>query len=98
VRAKKLGLEFRSGVDDKGLVVEGLQARMALQPKCVAFVGNDVNDLPAFERVGLRIAVGDAHSEVKIKADVVTQLPGGFGAVREVCDALFASRGGISPG
>jgi 3-deoxy-D-manno-octulosonate 8-phosphate phosphatase (KDO 8-P phosphatase) len=54
------------------------------------YIGDDVSDLPAIRMVGLGIAVADAADEVKAEADWITERPGGFGAVREVCDAIIA--------
>jgi 3-deoxy-D-manno-octulosonate 8-phosphate phosphatase (KDO 8-P phosphatase) len=53
-------------------------------------------DLPLMTRVGLSIAVNDAHPEVRKYADWSTQLAGGFGAVREVCDLIMQSQGTLS--
>ncbi|HEX6434675.1 MAG TPA: HAD hydrolase family protein [Gemmatimonadales bacterium] len=59
----------------------------------VAFVGDDLADLPILRRVGLPIAVANAVAEVKQVAAYVTQATGGHGAVREVVEALLRSRG-----
>ena len=59
----------------------------------VAFVGDDLADLPILRRVGLPIAVANAVPEVKDLAAYVTQASGGHGAVREVIEALFRARG-----
>jgi 3-deoxy-D-manno-octulosonate 8-phosphate phosphatase (KDO 8-P phosphatase) len=59
----------------------------------VAFVGDDLADLPILRRVGLPIAVSNAVEEVKQVAAYVTDAAGGHGAVREVVDALLRGRG-----
>ena len=59
----------------------------------VAFVGDDLADLPVLERVALPIAVANAREEIKDVAHYVTSAPGGHGAVREVIDLLLRSRG-----
>jgi 3-deoxy-D-manno-octulosonate 8-phosphate phosphatase (KDO 8-P phosphatase) len=59
----------------------------------VAFVGDDIPDLPVLERVGLPIAVANARAEVKAVCRHVTEARGGHGAVREVIDGLLRSRG-----
>jgi 3-deoxy-D-manno-octulosonate 8-phosphate phosphatase (KDO 8-P phosphatase) len=59
----------------------------------VAFVGDDLADLPILRRVGLPIAVSNAVAEVKQAAAYVTQAAGGHGAVREVVEILLRSRG-----
>jgi N-acylneuraminate cytidylyltransferase len=56
----------------------------------VAFVGNDVNDCGIMGKVGFRIAVSDAHPEVRGMADLVLSKRGGQGAVRELCDQILA--------
>lgn len=60
----------------------------------VAFVGDDLADLPVLERAALPIAVANARDEIKAAARYVTAAPGGHGAVREVIDLLLRSRGG----
>jgi YrbI family 3-deoxy-D-manno-octulosonate 8-phosphate phosphatase len=55
----------------------------------VAYIGDDLNDLPALECVGLACAVADAAEPVQAVAHYVTQHRGGDGAVRELCDLLI---------
>jgi 3-deoxy-D-manno-octulosonate 8-phosphate phosphatase (KDO 8-P phosphatase) len=62
-----------------------------VEPEACACVGDDVPDVRLMRRVGLAFAVRDAHPEAKRAAHVVTELPGGAGAVREVCDRLLAT-------
>jgi 3-deoxy-D-manno-octulosonate 8-phosphate phosphatase KdsC-like HAD superfamily phosphatase len=52
----------------------------------IAFVGNDINDLPCLECVALPIVVQDAYPDVVPTALYQTERPGGHGAVREICD------------
>jgi 3-deoxy-D-manno-octulosonate 8-phosphate phosphatase (KDO 8-P phosphatase) len=59
----------------------------------VAFVGDDLADLPILRKVGLPIAVANAVADVKAIAAYVTQNEGGHGAVREVIEALLRARG-----
>lgn len=59
----------------------------------VAFVGDDLADLPVLRRVGLPIAVANAVAEVKSTAAYVTHAVGGHGAVREVVETLLKARG-----
>ena len=73
---------FRQLLDDTGLEAEE-----------VAYVGDDLPDLKIMSRVGLAIAVQNAHAFVKQHCDFVTTHPGGQGAVREVCDFLLQSHG-----
>lgn len=59
----------------------------------IAFIGDDLNDLPAFEIAGYCFAPANAVEEVKARADLVTQRGGGQGAVREAIEAIFKARG-----
>jgi 3-deoxy-D-manno-octulosonate 8-phosphate phosphatase (KDO 8-P phosphatase) len=68
-------------------------ARRGISWSEVAFVGDDLADLPILRRVGLPLAVSNAVAEVKQVAAYVTDAAGGHGAVREVVEALLRSRG-----
>ena len=59
----------------------------------VAYVGDDIVDLPLLRRVGFSATVADALDEVKERVDFVTRRPGGRGAVREICDMLLQAQG-----
>ena len=59
----------------------------------IAFVGDDLPDLPIMRRVGLPIAVADAHETVLAKADMVTSAKGGNGAIREICEMILKAQG-----
>ncbi len=91
-RARKLGVEVLHGVEDKAAALRDWCAVNRLDPDRVAYVGNDVNDLPALDVVGWPVAVADAHPEVTAVARVVLARPGGHGAVREVCDRVLSAR------
>jgi YrbI family 3-deoxy-D-manno-octulosonate 8-phosphate phosphatase len=92
-RAAKLQIDdVFSGAADKLVAVDELCARHGLRRDEVAFVGDDLNDLSALERVGLACAVADAAEPVQAQAHYVTQRRGGDGAVREVCELLIAAR------
>ena len=93
VRSRELGVRhLYQGVADKLGVFARLCARLKLTPAACACVGDDLPDLPLMRAAGLSFAVADAHREVRRVADIVTRLPGGRGAVREVCDHLLALR------
>lgn len=79
---------------DKLAAVRQLSDRDGLAMDEVAFIGDDVNDLPALERVGFPCAVADAMPSVRRCAAYVTSKRGGEGAVREVCEIVIAARGG----
>jgi 3-deoxy-D-manno-octulosonate 8-phosphate phosphatase (KDO 8-P phosphatase) len=59
----------------------------------VAYMGDDVNDIPLLKRVGLSASPADAHPEVAGHVHFVAANPGGFGAVRELCDLILAAKG-----
>jgi 3-deoxy-D-manno-octulosonate 8-phosphate phosphatase (KDO 8-P phosphatase) len=92
-RARELGVrELHQGARSKGRVLEALLARRELPASAVAYVGDDLNDLPAFRVAGLRIAVADAAAELITAADWVTERPGGAGAVREVIEKVLRAQ------
>ncbi|HET8760063.1 MAG TPA: HAD hydrolase family protein [Nitrospiria bacterium] len=93
-RAKELGLvEVHQGAEDKLLVYEAFLARHGLSDRQIAYMGDDVPDVPILKRVGLALSVRNAHDAAKRSADYVTTRRGGEGAVREVCDLLLRARG-----
>ena len=85
--ARSLGIgEIYQGVHDKKAILADIMRRRGLTARNVAYVGDDLVDLPALEQVGIPIAVANAVPEVKRVACYVTDKSGGEGAVREVCD------------
>ena len=93
-RAGELGIDFiRQGVGDKLTVVADLLAAAGMGWEAVAYVGDDLPDLPVISRVGLGVAVADACPELRAAADLVTSLRGGRGAVRELIEQLLKARG-----
>jgi 3-deoxy-D-manno-octulosonate 8-phosphate phosphatase (KDO 8-P phosphatase) len=92
-RATKLKIDdVFAGAADKRAAIDELCARHGLGHDEVAFIGDDLNDLPALECVGLACAVSDAADPVREVAQYVTQRRGGDGAVREVCELLIAAK------
>lgn len=91
-RANKLLVPCKQGVEDKAAAVLIACREFGVRPERTMFVGNDINDIPAFAVVGLPVAVADAHPDVYPHVAWRTERPGGFGAVREVCDAVFNAR------
>lgn len=81
------------GYRDKRLAFNELCQQTGIQPQQMAYVGDDVIDLPVMSKVGLAIAVADAHPFVKKHADWVTERNGGRGAVREACEMLLDAQG-----
>jgi 3-deoxy-D-manno-octulosonate 8-phosphate phosphatase (KDO 8-P phosphatase) len=70
-------------------VMEELLKRIGLAPEKVAYIGDDLPDLPVMRHVGFSVAVANAVDEVKRHADYVTARPGGSGAVREVIEHIL---------
>ena len=81
------------GYRDKRPAFTELCEKTGIKPEHIAYVGDDVVDLPVMSKVGLPIAVADAHEFVKQHATWITQKPGGKGAVREVCEGLLDAQG-----
>ncbi len=92
-RMKNLGItHYYQGQTDKRIAFHQLLALLDLSAHQVAYMGDDVIDLPVMTRVGLSIAVANAHDTVKKQADMTTLKTGGNGAVREVCDLLLRAQ------
>lgn len=91
-RADKLQVEVIHGVDDKAAVLQRWAAERGVDLAETAYLGNDVNDLPAMALVGWPVAVADARPEVLAAARFVLTRTGGAGAVRELADRVLAAR------
>jgi 3-deoxy-D-manno-octulosonate 8-phosphate phosphatase (KDO 8-P phosphatase) len=93
IRCRELGVEHViQGVQDKVAAFEKLRTRLTVAASESACVGDDATDVPLMKVVKLAFAVADAHRDALRAAHIVTSLPGGRGAVREVCDYLLQSR------
>ncbi|MHB1156973.1 MAG: KdsC family phosphatase [Phycisphaerales bacterium] len=93
-RAKELGIDFVSqGQHDKLIGFEDLCARLRIDPDEVAYMGDDLQDLPVLMRVGFPMTVADAAPEVKEVAKYVTTVCGGQGAVRQAVEHLLKATG-----
>ncbi len=93
-RAAELKIaETYQGVRDKKAQIEKLRQQWEMKAEELLYIGDDLNDLPAFEAVGVRVAVANAVQELKEQAHYITRTPGGSGAVREVCEWLLKARG-----
>ncbi len=93
-RAVALGIEhIIQGRDDKLAALQELMNQLGLDFFQVAYCGDDLPDLAAIHLAGLGISVPNAPPYIQDAADWVTQTPGGFGAVREICDRLLEARG-----
>lgn len=86
-------LHVYQGREDKLPAFEELIEKLGLSDAQVAYVGDDVVDLPIMRRVGLAITVQDAHKMAIQHAHWQTGAPGGRGAAREVCELLMEAQG-----
>ncbi len=80
------------GQENKTAAFQELLAALQLTPAQVAYIGDDLADWQVMQHCGLAIAVQDAHPYLCLHAHLNTRLPGGFGAVREVCDLLLIAK------
>jgi len=93
-RAQELGIrDVYQGSKNKGEQLDAIVSEKGLSGDAVAYMGDDVVDIPVFRKVGLSVAVADACDEVLHLADYVTEKKGGDGAVREVCEMILKVQG-----
>lgn len=93
-RARNLGVtHLYQGAEDKLEAYEHLLSELDIAPEHIAYMGDDVVDLPVMRRCGLAITVPGAPDIVKQYAHHITSLPGGRGAVREVCELIMRAQG-----
>ncbi|WP_261163830.1 acylneuraminate cytidylyltransferase [Microbacterium sp. Marseille-Q6965] len=91
-RARKLRVDVLQAQDDKAAALRRWAAERDIPLSRLAYLGNDVNDLPALEIVGWPVAVRDAHPLVLAAARLVLDRPGGGGAVRDLADRVLRAR------
>ncbi|MBN1470202.1 MAG: 3-deoxy-manno-octulosonate-8-phosphatase KdsC [Syntrophaceae bacterium] len=93
-RAKDLEIKYvYQKVYNKKEVFEKILKKQKLSADEVAFIGDDIVDVPVLKKVGFSVAVADALDIVKKSVDYVTEHKGGKGAVREVCDMILQAQG-----
>ncbi len=93
-RAAELGMAVvRQGVRDKAAALREILATEGVRAEEVAYIGDDVNDLPILAEVGLSAAPADAPLEVRLQAFMVTEAGGGRGCLREFVEAILRARG-----
>lgn len=93
-RAEALGMSFVAlGVADKLQAFAETIAQAGVSDEEVAFIGDDLTDIPLMVRSGLGVAVADAAPEARERAHYVTKLAGGYGAVREVIELILKAQG-----
>jgi 3-deoxy-D-manno-octulosonate 8-phosphate phosphatase (KDO 8-P phosphatase) len=93
-RCDNLGITLVvDGTKDKAKALESISASTQINTAHIAFMGDDLIDLPAMTRAGFAFTVADAPAEVKTRADMIMDLPGGKGAVRKACEAILKAKG-----
>ena len=93
-RAKELGVTIvHQGVRDKAEIYERIRRKIGLKDEQVAYIGDDILDLPVLRRAGLAITVRDGWPGLRIEVDYITETKGGMGAVREVSELLLKAQG-----
>lgn len=93
-RAKELGIpEVMQQCFDKRVAYRTFLEKYSLHDEEVAFIGDDVVDIPLLKMAGFSVAVADAPEEVKAVAMMITKNRGGRGAVREICEFLLKAKG-----
>jgi 3-deoxy-D-manno-octulosonate 8-phosphate phosphatase (KDO 8-P phosphatase) len=93
-RARDLKIEFvRQGAETKLDSFEALLTEAGIEDSEVAYIGDDLNDIPLLMRAELAVAVANATEETRSVAHLVTRTAGGFGAVREVIEIILKSQG-----
>ncbi len=93
-RANELGIkEVYQKCLKKLAAYDELKKKLSLNDEDIAYIGDDIVDIPLLRRVGFPIVVSDSINEVKKYSKIVTKNRGGRGAVREICDLLLKSKG-----
>lgn len=93
-RAAELGVrEVCQWARNKRQALTEITARLGLTREQVLYIGDDLNDVPAFEAAGVRVSVSDAPDYIQVQSDWVTVHSGGQGAVREVVERVLQTQG-----
>jgi 3-deoxy-D-manno-octulosonate 8-phosphate phosphatase (KDO 8-P phosphatase) len=93
-RAEELGIQHvYQNVGNKLEAYDQIKDELGISDSNIAYVGDDLPDLPVMRRVGVPIAVADASEEVRAIAKYVTKYPGGYGAVRDAIEFLCKEMG-----
>ncbi len=92
-RCHNLGIDIIfDGITDKAAALETIIQKYTIPCEHIAFMGDDLPDLPVMRKAGIGISVSDADETVRQHADYVTMQKGGKGAVREVCEAILKAK------
>ncbi|WP_099609403.1 3-deoxy-manno-octulosonate-8-phosphatase KdsC [Vibrio coralliilyticus] len=92
-RMKALGISLiYQGQDDKVKAYQDICSKLNIAPEQTGYIGDDLIDWPVMEKVALKVCVADGHPLLAQRANYVTSIRGGHGAVREVCDLILQAR------
>ncbi|AIW12914.1 3-deoxy-manno-octulosonate-8-phosphatase KdsC [Vibrio tubiashii] len=92
-RMKALGISLiYQGQDDKIKAYQDICTKLDIAPEQTGYIGDDLIDWPVMEQVALKVCVADGHPLLARRANYVTSIRGGHGAVREVCDLILQAR------
>lgn len=93
-RAAELGIDLLyEGIHDKFAELKAIQKKLDLKQEEIAYIGDDLNDLPAFAAAGFCFTPADACEDVKAEASMILMHDGGKGAVREAIEAILKAQG-----
>ena len=96
IRAKDLKIEFvYQGQSHKMSAIEEIVTKAGITLDQLAYVGDDIVDLPVMRVCGLAVATANARAQVKAVAHYVTPLPGGQGAGRDAIDFILTAQGSL---
>ncbi|MCG7498148.1 3-deoxy-manno-octulosonate-8-phosphatase KdsC [Vibrio sp. Of7-15] len=92
-RMNALGIKLiYQGQDNKLQAYQDICAKLNIAPEHTGYIGDDLIDWPVMEKVGLKVCVADGHPLLVQRANYVTHINGGYGAVREVCDLILQAK------
>ncbi|HIF9513767.1 TPA: 3-deoxy-manno-octulosonate-8-phosphatase KdsC [Photobacterium damselae] len=93
-RMQALGIEhIYQGQDNKLAAYQDIIDKLAIEPQHIAYIGDDLIDWPVMAKIGLSVCVADGHPLLAQRADFITRIQGGYGAVREICDLILEAKG-----
>ncbi|OEF22926.1 3-deoxy-manno-octulosonate-8-phosphatase KdsC [Aliivibrio logei] len=93
-RMRALGISLiYQGQDNKLQAYEDILTKLNIAPEHTGYIGDDLIDWPVMEKVALKVSVADGHPLLVKRANYVTTIKGGHGAVREVSDLILEAKG-----
>ena len=93
-RMTALGIKLiYQGQDDKLQAYQDILTKLNIAPEHTGYIGDDLIDWPVMEKVALKVCVADGHPLLQQRANYLTTIKGGYGAVREVSDLILEAKG-----